>query len=892
MASTVMAAATVRAVKGRRIIPTRAALTLTPNAVKKIKEILQNKSEYIGLKVGVRQRGCNGLSYTLDYVKEKSHFDEEVVQDGVHIIIDKKAQLSLLVQFLNLKQKHCRIMISIVKCTLRAAAFATRVYVHSIGGYISSTESSMEGSWKMLLLMAMLIVCANGLPYRESEVPYQAEDLPWYANQQPDQLSAYPDPLDNIDITQTIQAPALWDVLNPSDSGSNLGPVQQSQEQETLGSGSIYQQTSQKFPAEDEFTVSCTGQNRVCVNKNLCVNGYVHPLKQGFVRTAGQAQECRVKHEVCCTVDYNLNQSGTNAGVKDNEIFHGADQQREVSFDQHFQKPDTETKLSGNHDIAANDIYQEQVRPVPTTRAPTPRPTHSTTRGHTDQGFDAGHGSGSSPVQEQVLPLESSVFSIPLQLGCAAALLCVEEQFCTLQGVISTEPVSFTSKQLLRRVPLSTCKNPDTGVVGKCCRDPNYVDPWPTTNLPANYTGGFDDLGFPTFLNIAKVRPPQKPSRPTKTNPPTKNVSHRPRPTNVVYQPTTPLPKEIVPDNSDISSQFVTVPKQVTHRPTTEAVPYYPDSSDQRSVSLVPQVRTNQCGVKNTVPRPHGLDEVNTAFGEIPWQAMVLHAEHRQILCSGVLVAPDRVLTAANCVYGLSPSDVSVKLGEWKLGFEVKEEEPLPFEIVRVKSIEIHPNYVQGSSSNDMAVLLLKHPAAFTTHINPLCLPRGFEYQENRRCMVTGWGKVILQGHYAGSIMNMIDVDLLAPDNCRERISSAEGDINYADNLICVKAQKQRNNMCQTDVGGPLACDNGNGVFELAGIYSQDTGCLPTNQVAVFAPVDTAWLEQGGQSTTAIKTLIPTPRTVTKTSVPYLPPDSQVYRESNYSSANQYLPPV
>ncbi|XP_035721520.1 iron-sulfur cluster assembly 1 homolog, mitochondrial-like [Vespa mandarinia] len=96
MASSMMAAATVRAVKGRKILSTRAALTLTPNAVKKIKEILENKSEYIGLKVGVKQRGCNGLSYTLDYVKEKSQLDEEVVQDGVRIIIDKKAQLSLL----------------------------------------------------------------------------------------------------------------------------------------------------------------------------------------------------------------------------------------------------------------------------------------------------------------------------------------------------------------------------------------------------------------------------------------------------------------------------------------------------------------------------------------------------------------------------------------------------------------------------------------------------------------------------------------------------------------------------------------------------------------------------------------------------------------------------
>uniref|UniRef100_A0A0P4WFA5 Iron-sulfur cluster assembly 1 homolog, mitochondrial n=1 Tax=Scylla olivacea TaxID=85551 RepID=A0A0P4WFA5_SCYOL len=91
-----VAAATVRAAKGRRLIPTRAALVLTQNAVVKVKELLARNPEAIGLKVGVRQRGCNGLSYTLDYATEKGKFDEEVVQDGVKVIIDKKAQLTLL----------------------------------------------------------------------------------------------------------------------------------------------------------------------------------------------------------------------------------------------------------------------------------------------------------------------------------------------------------------------------------------------------------------------------------------------------------------------------------------------------------------------------------------------------------------------------------------------------------------------------------------------------------------------------------------------------------------------------------------------------------------------------------------------------------------------------
>ncbi|XP_065455490.1 iron-sulfur cluster assembly 1 homolog, mitochondrial isoform X2 [Chrysemys picta bellii] len=85
MASSVVRA-TVRAVSKRKIQATRAALTLTPSAVHKIKQLLKDKPEHVGVKVGVRTRGCNGLSYMLEYTKTKGDSDEEVVQDGSWIL--------------------------------------------------------------------------------------------------------------------------------------------------------------------------------------------------------------------------------------------------------------------------------------------------------------------------------------------------------------------------------------------------------------------------------------------------------------------------------------------------------------------------------------------------------------------------------------------------------------------------------------------------------------------------------------------------------------------------------------------------------------------------------------------------------------------------------------
>jgi len=50
----------------------------------------------LGIRIGVRSKGCSGLSYTLEFAEEKGPFDEVVEADGVTILIDPKATMFIL----------------------------------------------------------------------------------------------------------------------------------------------------------------------------------------------------------------------------------------------------------------------------------------------------------------------------------------------------------------------------------------------------------------------------------------------------------------------------------------------------------------------------------------------------------------------------------------------------------------------------------------------------------------------------------------------------------------------------------------------------------------------------------------------------------------------------
>ena len=77
--------------------PRPQVMRLTDAAATRIKDILGKAERPIaGVRVGVKNGGCAGMEYTMEYALEIRQSDEVVEDKGVKIMIDPKAVLFLL----------------------------------------------------------------------------------------------------------------------------------------------------------------------------------------------------------------------------------------------------------------------------------------------------------------------------------------------------------------------------------------------------------------------------------------------------------------------------------------------------------------------------------------------------------------------------------------------------------------------------------------------------------------------------------------------------------------------------------------------------------------------------------------------------------------------------
>lgn len=154
------------------------------------------------------------------------------------------------------------------------------------------------------------------------------------------------------------------------------------------------------------------------------------------------------------------------------------------------------------------------------------------------------------------------------------------------------------------------CLNQETKTSGKCCRDPNYKDPWPSANLINGEDNGQyrEDPALGQYA-IDKQRLTRS------DNPNFSDFVNAPRP---------------------VANRQCGIRHSVRIRNTDEQF----DSVFFSSIFTI--------SFQNT--KPKGEAPLDANFGEYPWQAMILRDSTRTLLCGGAIISQNAVLTAAHCV--------------------------------------------------------------------------------------------------------------------------------------------------------------------------------------------------------------------------------------------------
>ena len=217
---------------------------------------------------------------------------------------------------------------------------------------------------------------------------------------------------------------------------------------------------------------------------------------------------------------------------------------------------------------------------------------------------------------------------------------------------------------------------------------------------------------------------------------------------------------------------------------------------------------------------------IDTTDGDWPW--MVLLGERlqgrRHWTCGGTLLSASTVLTAAHCVFGRQPSALTARLGE----HSTTRTDDGPHVDAAVAQILLHPGYRHAHKQDDIALLRLSRPAAFTGRVQPACLPPAGSDHTGRSARVAGWGLTEFNGDSA-AVLQEATLTVSDVQQCEQSYRTGRpGDFKetfpggFQGTKLC--AQGHEKDSCEGDSGGPLTVTEA-GRSQVIGVVSIGFGC-------------------------------------------------------------------
>jgi secreted trypsin-like serine protease len=202
--------------------------------------------------------------------------------------------------------------------------------------------------------------------------------------------------------------------------------------------------------------------------------------------------------------------------------------------------------------------------------------------------------------------------------------------------------------------------------------------------------------------------------------------------------------------------------------------------------------------------------------------------QHSGFACTGTVVAPRVVLTAAHCVEDVETGEFS-KPPEYRVATGVANPKRalLAENVFNVVATHVFPSFDPGVVHGDAAILILDRPTAAP----PLALAGATDaalYQGGALVSVAGWGVTAGQARQAPANMRTTTMTVQKESTCRAKTKGFYGDYSGAFQLCLLATPRDTSGTCFGDSGGPAVATRPDGTpVELAVISVVGPLCSP-----------------------------------------------------------------
>jgi secreted trypsin-like serine protease len=208
---------------------------------------------------------------------------------------------------------------------------------------------------------------------------------------------------------------------------------------------------------------------------------------------------------------------------------------------------------------------------------------------------------------------------------------------------------------------------------------------------------------------------------------------------------------------------------------------------------------------------------------EFPWQASVRRRSSDSHFCGGIVINQDWIITAAHCMNGETPSEVSIVVGDWQRS-ATDAENPVRQKL-DVSEIVVHPDYNTRTMQNDISLVRVASPITFSEDLQPVCAPDADNLYTYAKSVCSGWGTLESGGACCPDILQYVSLNITTNEFCNDQYGLVVDRI--FEDMICASDNigGTERDSCQGDSGGPLVVKGQDGLFSVVGIVSWGIGC-------------------------------------------------------------------